>query len=178
MNGVNAAGLAKGVGHPRSVACVGGIGKVVCIGLNYSHHAEETVSPIPEEPIVFLKATSAIQGPNDDVQIPRASKKCDWEIELGVVIGKTAKYVSEADALSHVAGYCVANDVSEREFQAERGGQWTKGKSCDTFGPIGPWLVTADEIADPQNLDLFCDVNGQRLQSGNTRTMIRTEEHQ
>jgi len=164
-------------GSPRIGACVGAMGKVICIGLNYSDHAAETGAAIPKEPIVFMKATSAVQGPNDEVRIPRGSKKTDWEVELGVIIGKTAKYVSEADALSHVAGYCVANDVSEREFQAERGGQWTKGKSCDTFGPIGPWFVTADEVADPQNLDMFCDVNGKRMQNGNTRTMIFPVKH-
>lgn len=177
LKGVDPASLPKVDGNPRIGACVGGVGKVVCIGLNYSDHAAETGAAIPKEPIVFMKATSAVQGPDDDVHIPRASKKCDWEVELGVIIGKTAKYVSEADALSHVAGYCVANDVSEREFQAERGGQWTKGKSCDTFGPIGPWFVTADEVADPQNLDMFCDVNGKRMQTGNTRTMIFPVAH-
>ena len=151
-------------GNPRIGACVGGPGKVVCIGLNYSDHAAETGAEPPKEPIVFMKATSAVQGPNDTVRMPRNSKKSDWEVELGVVIGKTAKYVSEAD-------------VSEREFQAERGGQWTKGKSCDTFGPIGPWLVTADEVADPQALDMFLDVNGKRFQTGNTKTMIFSVAH-
>ncbi|GHD57536.1 ureidoglycolate lyase [Thalassobaculum fulvum] len=177
LKGVDPESLPKVDGSPRIGACVGGIGKVICIGLNYSDHAAETGAAIPKEPIVFMKATSAVQGPNDEVRIPRASKKTDWEVELGVVIGKTAKYVSEADALSYVAGYCVANDVSEREFQAERGGQWTKGKSCDTFGPIGPWLVTADEVADPQDLDMFCDVNGKRMQTGNTKTMIFPVAH-
>jgi ureidoglycolate lyase len=177
LKGVDPESLPKVGGSPRIGACVGGIGKVICIGLNYSDHAAETGAAIPKEPIVFMKATSAVQGPNDEVRIPRASKKTDWEVELGVVIGKTAKYVSEADALSYVAGYCVANDVSEREFQAERGGQWTKGKSCDTFGPIGPWLVTADEVADPQDLDMFCDVNGKRMQTGNTKTMIFPVAH-
>ena len=177
LKGVNPESLPKVDGSPRIGACVGGIGKVICIGLNYSDHAAETGAAIPKEPIVFMKATSAVQGPNDEVRIPRASKKTDWEVELGVIIGKTAKYVSEADALSYVAGYCVANDVSEREFQAERGGQWTKGKSCDTFGPIGPWFVTADEVADPQNLDMFCDVNGKRMQTGNTKTMIFPVAH-
>lgn len=177
LSGVDPESLPKVGGSPRIGACVGGIGKVICIGLNYSDHAAETGAAIPKEPIVFMKATSAVQGPNDEVRIPRASKKTDWEVELGVVIGKTAKYVSEADALSYVAGYCVANDVSEREFQAERGGQWTKGKSCDTFGPIGPWLVTADEVADPQDLDMFCDVNGKRMQTGNTKTMIFPVAH-
>ncbi len=177
LKGIDPASLPKVDGKPRIGACVGGIGKVVCIGLNYSDHAAETGAAIPKEPIVFMKATSAVQGPDDEVRIPRGSKKCDWEVELGVVIGKTAKYVSEADALGYVAGYCVANDVSEREFQAERGGQWTKGKSCDTFGPIGPWLVTADEVPDPQNLDMFCDVNGKRMQTGNTKTMIFSVAH-
>ena len=177
LKGVDPESLPKVDGSPRIGACVGGIGKVICIGLNYSDHAAETGAAIPKEPIVFMKATSAVQGPNDEVRIPHASKKTDWEVELGVVIGKTAKYVSEADALSYVAGYCVANDVSEREFQAERGGQWTKGKSCDTFGPIGPWLVTADEVADPQDLDMFCDVNGKRMQTGNTKTMIFPVAH-
>jgi ureidoglycolate lyase len=177
LAGVDAESLPKVAGSPRIGACVGNPGKVVCIGLNYSDHAAETGAEPPKEPIVFMKATSAVQGPNDVVRIPRNSKKTDWEIELGVVIGKHAKYVSEADALSHVAGYCVANDVSEREFQAERGGQWTKGKSCDTFGPIGPWLVTSDEVADPQNLDMFLDVNGKRMQTGNTKTMIFSVAH-
>ncbi len=162
---------------PRIGACIGNPGKVVCIGLNYSDHAAETGAEPPKEPIVFMKATSAVQGPTDVVRIPRGSKKTDWEVELGVVIGRHAKYVSEADALSYVAGYCVANDVSEREFQAERGGQWTKGKSCDTFGPIGPWLVTADEVPDPQKLDMFLDVNGARMQTGNTATMIFSVAH-
>jgi ureidoglycolate lyase len=164
-------------GSPRIGACVGNPGKVVCIGLNYSDHAAETGAEPPKEPIVFMKATSAVQGPDDVVRMPRGSVKTDWEIELGVVIGKHAKYVAEADALSHVAGYCVANDVSERAFQAERGGQWTKGKSCDTFGPIGPWLVTADEVADPQDLDMWLDVNGSRMQTGNTKTMIFSVAH-
>ncbi|MEE2633216.1 MAG: fumarylacetoacetate hydrolase family protein [Pseudomonadota bacterium] len=152
--------------------CVGGVGKFLCIGLNYSDHAEEAGMPIPEHPILFMKATSAIVGPNDDVVLPRGSVAGDWEVELGVVIGKTAKYVSEEDALDYVAGYCVVNDVSERDFQIKLTGQWTKGKSCDTFGPIGPWLVSRDEIADPQNLSLSCDVNGQRMQSGTTGKMI------
>lgn len=152
--------------------CVGRVGKVICIGLNYSDHAKESNMAIPEEPIVFMKPTSAICGPFDQVEIPRNSEKTDWEVELGVVIGKTAKYIDEANALQHVAGYCVVNDVSERAFQLERGGQWDKGKGHDTFAPIGPWLVTADEIADPQNLDMWLEVNGQRFQNGNTRTMI------
>ena len=164
-------------GTPRFGPCVGNPGKIVCIGLNYSDHAAETGAKPPPEPIVFMKATSALNGPNDEIRIPRKSIKTDWEIELGVVIGTHAKYVDEKDALSHVAGYCVANDVSEREFQAERAGQWTKGKSCDTFGPIGPYLVTADEVPDPQNLDMFLDVNGKRMQTGNTKTMIFSVAH-
>jgi len=156
----------------RIGACVGKVGKFICVGLNYADHARETGKAPPDEPILFMKATTAINGPNDPVEIPRGSKKADWEVELGVVIGSRAKYVSEADALTHVAGYCLVNDVSERAFQSERGGQWTKGKSHDTFGPIGPWLVTADEIADPQNLGLWLDVDGVRRQTGNTNTMI------
>lgn len=152
--------------------CVAGTGKFICIGLNYSDHAAETGAMVPDEPIIFMKATSAICGPNDTVLIPRTSVKTDWEVELGVVIGKPAKYVSEAEALEHVAGYCVVNDVSERAFQAERGGQWTKGKSCDTFGPIGPWLVTRDEVPDPQNLSMWLEVNGHRYQDGSTKTMV------
>jgi len=154
--------------------CVSGIGKFLCIGLNYSDHAAETGGKVPKEPILFTKATSAVVGPNDDVLIPRNSVKTDWEVELGVVIGSPAKYVSEADALQHVAGYCIVNDVSEREFQVERSGQWTKGKSCDTFGPTGPWLVTPDEVGDPQNLDMWLDVDGARMQTGNTKTMVFT----
>ena len=156
----------------RLGACVGGIGKFMCIGLNYSDHAAETGSDIPEHPILFMKATSAVVGANDTVMLPRGSTQTDWEVELGVVIGKAAKYVSVEDALDYVAGYFVSNDVSERHFQAKLTGQWTKGKSCDTFGPIGPWLVTADEIADPQNLEMSLDVNGKRMQTGNTSTMI------
>ena len=152
--------------------CVERVGKFICIGLNYSDHAEETGQKVPPEPIIFAKATSAICGANDDVIIPRNSIKTDWEVELGVVIGKPAKYVDEDSALDHVAGYCVINDVSEREFQIERSGQWVKGKSCDTFGPIGPWLVTPDEVEDPQNLDLWLEVDGKRYQNGNTRTMV------
>ena len=149
-----------------------GLGKFICIGLNYSDHAAETGSPIPKEPIIFMKPTSALVGCNDPVVLPQGSVKGDWEVELGVVIGTRARYVSEADALQHVAGYCVVNDVSEREYQLERGGQWDKGKGCDTFGPVGPWLVTADEIEDPQQLAMFLDVNGKRCQNGSTRTMI------
>ncbi len=152
--------------------CVANVGKLVCIGLNYADHAAETGAPIPEEPIVFMKATTSICGPNDDIEIPRNSKKTDWEVELGVVIGKRAKYVSEADAFDYVAGYCAVNDVSEREFQTERSGQWVKGKSHDTFAPIGPWMVTKDEIADPQNVKMWLDVDGHRYQNGSTKTMI------
>lgn len=159
-------------GTPRFGPCVAGVGKFICIGLNYSDHAAETGATVPPEPIIFMKATSAIVGPDDDVVIPRGSEKTDWEVELGFVIGKTAKYVSEADALDHVAGYCVVNDVSERAFQAERSGQWTKGKSCDTFGPIGPWLVTRDEVADPQNLKMWLTLNGETMQNGSTKTMV------
>jgi 2-keto-4-pentenoate hydratase/2-oxohepta-3-ene-1,7-dioic acid hydratase in catechol pathway len=152
--------------------CVGRVGKFICIGLNYADHAAESNLPVPAEPIVFMKATSAIVGPNDTVRIPRDSAKTDWEVELGVVIGTPAKYVSEAEALDHVAGYCVVNDVSEREFQIERGGTWDKGKGCDTFGPIGPWLVTRDEVPDPQNLRLWLEVDGRMCQDGSTRTMV------
>ncbi|CAH2404235.1 fumarylacetoacetate hydrolase family protein [Mesorhizobium escarrei] len=159
-------------GKPRIGACVVGTGKFICIGLNYSDHAAETGATVPPEPIIFMKASSAIIGPDDDVLIPRGSVKTDWEVELGVVIGKTAKYVTEAEALNYVAGYCVAHDVSERAFQAERQGQWTKGKSCDTFGPIGPWLVTKDEVQDPQNIPMWLKVNGKTMQNGSTRTMV------
>ena len=159
-------------GEQRFGACVNNVGKFMCIGLNYSDHAAETGSKIPAHPILFMKATSAIIGPNDRVMIPRNSNATDWEVELGVVIGKACKYVEPDEALDYVAGYCVANDVSERHFQANLTGQWTKGKSCDTFGPIGPWLVTRDEIADPQSLDMTLDVNGERRQTGNTKTMI------
>ncbi|QSB18666.1 fumarylacetoacetate hydrolase family protein [Pseudomonas sp. 15A4] len=159
-------------GNPRLGPCVGKIGKFICIGLNYADHAAETGADIPKEPIIFNKWTSAIVGPNDNVEIPRNSKKTDWEVELGVVIGKGGRYIDEADALEHVAGFCVINDVSEREFQIERGGTWDKGKGCDTFGPIGPWLVTRDEIADPHQLNLWLEVDGKRYQNGNTRTMI------
>lgn len=161
-------------GTPRIGACVGNIGKFLCIGLNYSDHAAETGAAIPEHPILFFKANSAVVGPNDNVVMPRGSTHTDWEVELGVVIGKTAKYVNKETALDHVAGYCVINDVSERHFQTQLTGQWTKGKSCDTFGPTGPWLVTRDEIADPQNLAMSLDVNGKRMQTGNTSTMIFT----
>ncbi|OUR78643.1 2-hydroxyhepta-2,4-diene-1,7-dioate isomerase [Alphaproteobacteria bacterium 46_93_T64] len=156
----------------RIGACVTNVGKFICIGLNYSDHAAETGNPIPEEPIIFMKATTAICGPNDDVEIPRGSEKTDWEVELGVVIGKRAKYVSAKDALSYVAGYCVINDVSERAYQIERSGQWVKGKSHDTFAPMGPWMVTRDEVADAQDLSMWLDVDGHRYQDGSTKTMI------
>lgn len=165
-------GLPLVSGNPRIGACVTSVGKFICIGLNYSDHAAETGATVPPEPIIFMKATSAIVGPDDDVLIPRNSQKTDWEVELGVIIGKTAKYVSEGDALDHVAGYCVINDVSERAFQTERSGQWTKGKSCDTFGPIGPFLITKDEVADPQDLRMWLMVNGETMQDGSTRTMV------
>ena len=161
-------------GTPRMGPCVGGIGKFMCIGLNYSDHAAETGAAIPEHPILFFKANSAVVGPNDDVSMPRGSTHTDWEVELGVVIGTEAKYVTKENALDHVAGYCVINDVSERHFQTQLTGQWTKGKSCDTFGPTGPWLVTRDEIADVQKLSMSLDVNGKRVQTGNTDTMIFT----
>jgi 2-keto-4-pentenoate hydratase/2-oxohepta-3-ene-1,7-dioic acid hydratase in catechol pathway len=159
-------------GKVRLAACVGAVGKFICVGLNYADHAAEGGMTVPKEPIIFMKATSAICGPNDDVVIPKGSEKSDWEVELGVVIGKPAKYVDEKDALSHVAGYCVINDLSERAFQLERSGQWVKGKSADTFGPIGPWLVTRDEIADPQKLKLWLEVDGHRYQNGSTATMV------
>ncbi|MFL6694723.1 MAG: fumarylacetoacetate hydrolase family protein [Ramlibacter sp.] len=159
-------------GKPRMGCPIANVGKFVAIGLNYSDHAAESGMPIPKEPIVFMKATSSIQGPDDAVMLPKNSVKSDWEVELGIVIGTTARYVSKKDALSYVAGYCVVNDVSEREYQLERGPQWDKGKGCDTFGPIGPWLVTTDEIDNVQRLEMWLDVNGQRMQTGNTRTMI------
>ncbi|WP_019140333.1 fumarylacetoacetate hydrolase family protein [Noviherbaspirillum massiliense] len=149
-----------------------GIGKFICIGLNFADHAAESGMPVPKEPILFLKTNNAVIGCNDPVVLPQGSVKTDWEVELGVVIGTKARYVSEAEALQYVAGYCVCNDISEREYQLERGGQWDKGKGCDTFGPVGPWLVTADEVPDPQNLDMWLDVNGRRFQTGNTRTMV------
>ena len=152
--------------------CVGNIGKLVCIGLNYSDHAKESGMPIPTEPIVFMKATSAISGPNDNIELVRNSEKTDWEVELGIIIGSHTKYVSEDDALDHVAGYCVVNDISERHWQLERQGNWTKGKSGDTYGPVGPWMVTRDEVPNPQSLDLWLKVNGQTMQNGNTETMI------
>lgn len=171
---VDLASLPAVNGNPRIGACVGNPGKFIAIGLNYSDHALEAGMEVPSEPIVFFKATSAICGANDNIRLPRKSVKGDWEVELGVIIGKHAKYVDEADAMSHVAGYCVINDLSEREFQLERAGQWVKGKSCDTFGPIGPWLVTRDEIDDPKNLDIWLELNGEKMQDGSTRTMIFT----
>ncbi|CAI1170214.1 fumarylacetoacetate hydrolase family protein [Serratia marcescens] len=172
LRALDSAALPLVEGEPRLGACVGGIGKFICIGLNYADHAAETGAAIPEEPVVFNKWTSAVVGPYDRVEIPRGSQKTDWEVELGVVIGLGGRYISEADAMRHVAGYCVINDVSEREYQIERGGTWDKGKGCDTFGPIGPWLVTADEIADPHSLNLWLEVDGKRYQDGNTSTMI------
>ena len=169
---VDPASLPKVDGNPRVGPCVGEVGKFMCIGLNYSDHAAETGGEVPPEPILFMKANSAISGANDDVIIPRGSEQTDWEVELGFVIGKPGKYIAEADALSHVAGYCVVNDVSERNFQIRMEGQWTKGKSCDTFGPLGPWLVTADDVENPQTLDLWTEVNGHRYQDGNTNTMV------
>lgn len=164
-------------GNPRLGACVANVGKFICIGLNYSDHAAETGAEVPSEPIIFMKATSAIVGPDDDIRIPRGSQKTDWEVELGVVIGRKAKYVSQEQALDYVAGYCTINDVSERAFQTERAGQWTKGKSCDTFGPTGPWLVTRDEIDDPQNLDMWLTVNGKSMQNGSSKTMVYDVAH-
>jgi 2-keto-4-pentenoate hydratase/2-oxohepta-3-ene-1,7-dioic acid hydratase in catechol pathway len=168
---LDAQDLPKVEGNTRLGACVGHVGKFICIGLNYADHAAESGMELPQEPVIFFKATSAIIGPNDTVEIPRGSVKTDWEVELGVVIGKEAKYISEAEAMDHVAGYCVVNDLSERDFQLHRSGQWVKGKSADTFGPIGPWLVTRDEVADPQNLPMYLEVNGHRYQDGSTRTM-------
>jgi 2-keto-4-pentenoate hydratase/2-oxohepta-3-ene-1,7-dioic acid hydratase in catechol pathway len=169
---LKAADLPLVKGTPRFGPCVAGTGKFICIGLNYADHAAESGLKVPPEPVIFMKATSAIAGANDTVEIPRTSVKSDWEVELGVIIGSHAKYVSEEKAMEHVAGYCVVNDLSERGFQTERSGQWTKGKSADTFGPIGPWLVTKDEIADPQNLKMWLDVNGKRRQNGSTATMV------
>ena len=164
-------------GEPRLGPCLTQIPKIVCVGLNYTDHAKETGAAIPKEPILFMKATSALNGPNDDVMLPKGSQKSDWEVELGIVIGSVARYVSVHDSLKHVAGYCVVNDVSEREFQIERGGQWTKGKSADTFCPIGPWLVTADEVPDAGKLDLFCEVNGKKMQNGTTANLIFSVAH-
>ena len=172
LRGLDAADLPEVAEGTRLGPCVAGVGKFICVGLNYSDHAAETGGKVPPEPILFMKATSAICGPDDDLWIPRGSQKTDWEVELGVVIGARAKYVGEADALAHVAGYCMVNDVSERAFQTERHGQWTKGKSADRFGPTGPWLVTRDEVADPQNLAMWLTVNGERRQNGSTATMV------
>ena len=169
--------LPKVAGTPRLGACVGGTGKFMCIGLNYSDHAAEAGMKVPSEPVLFMKATSAICGPNDPIIVPRGAQKTDWEVELGVVIGKPAKYVSEAEALDHVAGYCVINDVSERAFQIEMEGQWCKGKGCDNFGQTGPWLVTADAVTDPQNLHMWLEVNGERMQDGSTKTMVYGVAH-
>jgi ureidoglycolate lyase len=172
LRGVNVDSLPKVGGNPRLGAPIANVPKLICIGLNYADHAKESNLPIPAEPVVFMKAISAITGPNDDVRLPKGSKKGDWEVELAFVIGKKAQSVTEADALNYVAGYMICNDVSEREWQLEHGSQWSKGKSFDTFAPLGPWLVTADEIKDPQNLSMWLDVNGQRKQTGNTNTMI------
>jgi 2-keto-4-pentenoate hydratase/2-oxohepta-3-ene-1,7-dioic acid hydratase in catechol pathway len=174
---LNPADLPLVSGAPRLGSCVSGTGKFICIGLNYADHAAESGMQVPPEPVIFMKATSAICGPNDPILIPRGSQKTDWEVELGVVIGKPAKYVTEADALAHVAGYCVINDVSERAFQTARSGQWTKGKSCDNFGQTGPWLVTPDEVANPQDLPMWLKVNGQTVQNGSTRTMVYGVAH-
>ena len=171
LRGLILADLPVVAGETRIGPCVGKVGKFICIGLNYADHAAESGLELPAEPVVFFKATSSIMGPNDTVEIPRRSVKSDWEVELGAVIGQHTKYVDESDALSHVAGYCVVNDLSERDFQIHRSGQWVKGKSCDTFGPIGPWLVTRDEITDPQNLPMHLEVNGHRYQDGSTSTM-------
>jgi len=172
LRAIDPAGLPLVEGTVRYGACVGRVGKFVCIGLNYADHAAETGAAVPEEPVIFLKATSSITGPNDTVLKPRGSTKLDWEVELGIVIGEHTSYVSEDRALDHIAGYCVINDVSERNFQIERGGQWDKGKGCDTFGPIGPWLVTRDEAGDIGDLKMWLDVNGRRYQNGSTKTMI------
>jgi ureidoglycolate lyase len=172
LRGLSPSSLPLVEANPRIGPCVGQVGKLVCIGLNYSDHAAESGLTVPPEPVVFMKATSCICGPNDGIEIPRGAEKTDWEVELGLVIGKEAKYVEESEALDHVAGYCIVNDVSERSFQVERSGQWTKGKSADTFGPIGPWLVTRDEVPDPQSLGMWLEVDGQRFQDGSTRTMV------
>ena len=177
LNLLDVFSLPKVENNPRIGPCVGNVGKFLCIGLNYSDHAAETGAEAPPEPILFQKATSAIIGPNDDVEIPKTSSATDWEVELGIIIGKKAKYISEGSSQQYIAGYCVVNDISERDFQAKRSGQWTKGKSCDTFGPIGPYLVTKDEVNDPQNLSMTLDVNGQRMQNGSTKTMIFSVNH-
>lgn len=177
LRGIDVAALPVVDAATRLGPCVAGTGKFICIGLNYADHAAESGMAVPPEPVVFMKATSAICGPNDPIIIPRGSVKTDWEVELAVIIGTRAKYVSEADALSYVAGYAVANDVSERAFQTERAGQWTKGKSCDNFGQLGPWLVTRDEVADPQDLSMWLTVNGEKVQNGSTRTMVYGVAH-
>lgn len=171
LRGLDVTALPVVEGSPRIGACISNVGKFICIGLNYADHAAESGMELPEEPVIFFKATSAIMGPDDKVEIPRNSVKTDWEVELGVVIGKHTKYVSKDEALDHVAGYCVVNDLSERDFQIHRSGQWVKGKSADTFGPIGPWLVTKDEVPNPQDLSMYLEVNGRRYQDGSTRTM-------
>ena len=172
LRAIDPASLPLAPAGVRYGPCVGRVGKFICIGLNYADHAAESNLPVPEEPVIFMKATSAIIGPNDDVLKPRGSTKLDWEVELGIVIGKPASYVIEAEALDHVAGYCTINDVSERAFQLERAGTWDKGKGCDTFGPIGPWMVTRDEAGDVTNLAMWLEVNGKRYQNGNTKTMV------
>lgn len=177
LKAIDPASLPKVEGSPRLGPCVAGTGKFICIGLNYADHAAESGLQVPPEPVIFMKATSAICGPNDPILIPRTSQKTDWEVELGVVIGKPAKYITEAEAPDHVAGYCVIHDVSERAFQTERAGQWTKGKSCDNFGQTGPWLVTPDEVPDPQNLGMWLTVNGEKVQNGSTKTMVYGVAH-
>ncbi len=177
LRGMETGSLPEVTPGTRLGPCVAGTGKFICIGLNYADHAAEAGMDVPPEPVVFMKATSAICGPNDPTLLPRGSEKTDWEVELAVIIGTTAKYVDEADAMNYVAGYAVANDLSERSFQTERAGQWTKGKSCDSFGPLGPWLVTRDEIKDPQDLSLWLSVNGERVQAGSTQTMVYAVAH-
>lgn len=177
LKSIDPATLPAVTGNPRLGPCVAGTGKFICIGLNYADHAAESGMQVPPEPVFFMKATSAICGPNDPILIPRGSVKTDWEVELGIVIGKPAKYITEGEALDHVAGYCLINDVSERAFQIERAGQWTKGKSCDNFGQTGPWLVTPDEVPDPQNLPMWLTVNGQTMQDGSTKTMVYGVAH-
>jgi 2-keto-4-pentenoate hydratase/2-oxohepta-3-ene-1,7-dioic acid hydratase in catechol pathway len=177
LRSINPESLPVVTGSPRIGACVGRIGKFICVGLNYADHAAESGLAVPPEPVLFMKATSAVCGPNDDVIIPKGSLKTDWEVELGVVIGREARYVDEAQAMAHVAGYCVINDMSERDFQMERAGQWVKGKSADTFGPTGPWMVTADAVPDPQNLQMWLEVDGHRYQNGSTRTMVYGVRH-
>jgi 2-keto-4-pentenoate hydratase/2-oxohepta-3-ene-1,7-dioic acid hydratase in catechol pathway len=177
LRSINPESLPVVTGSPRIGACVGQIGKFICVGLNYADHAAESGLAVPPEPVLFMKATSAVCGPNDDVIIPKGSLKTDWEVELGVVIGREARYVDEAQAMAHVAGYCVINDMSERDFQMERAGQWVKGKSADTFGPTGPWMVTADAVPDPQNLQMWLEVDGHRYQNGSTKTMVYGVRH-